>query len=1207
MSKNVNEFNLLTSPLDGQNLIESSAGTGKTFAIASIYLRLLVEKKLELDELVVVTYTVAATEELRDRIRNKIKLLSDVLENKIEENVEDELVLSLSRKYANDEDLKLSLKNIVNSFDQAKIFTIHGFCKQLLSDYAFESSSLFDTEFLVNPGEIILEIAEDYWRKIIYNISKDILQFIKKDFSVNKLLKFQKSFPIDSNFKIEPGMSEITISDLEKKYTLLKEKFISFKKEYFENKKAVKKIFFNFKTLNGNIYKEKTVNSLFLELENSWFAQDSLKSIPKKFELLTFEKYSRSIKKGNVGEEHPFLHSAQIFFDSYNFFIAEIEKYKKKLFYDFYEFYQKAYHGKKRELNVRSFDDLLFETAEKLQNQNLITRLRKTYRAALIDEFQDTDVVQYEIFNKIFSHKEGILFLIGDPKQAIYAFRGADIFTYIGIKDFLLKDNSIYTLSKNWRSVPQLVDAVNFIFTLKDNSFLYRQIPFYENSYHKANFPNLKFPDDNLAPMKICMVDKNLKHKTGGYSKDVAEGIIADNLSMEIYSLLNGASFEKIEKNDDLRPIYPHDIAVLVRSKKQAQKIQSSLSKLNIKSVIAGGDSVFYSNEAIEINLFLKAVLDFPSDSGIKAFLLSDMVGYGFKELFELMNDEKEWERHTLNFSRYQKDWEQFGVSKIFFSFVKDYNIKQKLLSLPMGERRITNFFHIIELLINEEKEEGLKMGALLKWLSNRMNEDSSAKLEEYTLRIESDSDAIQIITMHKSKGLEYNIVFCPFLQADSTLKSNDFYIYHREENNKQIPILHQKDKQDESEIKNIYAKENLAENLRLMYVSITRAKFRCYIYLYKKSTADTSAPFYIFHYKSEGKNLDVDELIDCSKKISYTEIENDLKKIEDKNNEIFEIKKISETISSQEKNSSKIISSKKLELSFKKFTREIDVSYSIVSYSWMANQVQGNHNYFQTYSVDLKKDKIYDKLDVNSIPKGAATGNLIHEILEEIDFLIVDEDLKKIIADKSKRYRLQEWNEAIFSLIKNILNTNIVLDKENVEFYLRDIKEKDRLSEMEFNFPIKKIASEKIIDLYVNNFLPYTQGLQLKIESLEFFEISGFLKGFVDLIFIYNGRYYLLDWKTNFLGDDYSDYNSKNIEDAMNSHNYFLQAHIYTVALDLFLEKTVQDYSYEKNFGGILYLFVRGMNPSYKNCGVYFRREEYSFIKKLKNILQGS
>ena len=493
------KFDLINTPLTGTNLIEASAGTGKTYAISGLFVRLVLEKKFTADQILVVTFTKAATEELKQRIRKKLIQAKEAF---IKGESEDGFINNLVENTENHRQAAGRLNDALVDFDRAAIFTIHGFCQRILHENAFETQSLYDTELITDEKQLLLEIAEDFWRIKIYRQPDEFINYVLKSKNLNgpedflKLLYMAKTRDI----KIIPDNKKKAKIKSLKAY---KEAFKRLKKKWFDTRDEVIGLLTD-PSLKATTYGNLKAISLADEMDHFIASRNTGFPLFGKFENFTTTKIINSTKKNRISPCHEFFNFCDELYLIYSKLENEFLHYVLSLKAQLFEYAKSESINRKKKKNILFYDDLLYNVRDALRHdvqdtlkdaprdtkdgKNALARaVREKYKAALVDEFQDTDFIQYEIFTRLFSAKKSSLFMIGDPKQAIYGFRGADIFSYMeaaSTADFK------YTLFENWRSNPGLITAVNTVFSNVKLPFVFDKIIF--EKAEPAKTPDVK-------------------------------------------------------------------------------------------------------------------------------------------------------------------------------------------------------------------------------------------------------------------------------------------------------------------------------------------------------------------------------------------------------------------------------------------------------------------------------------------------------------------------------------------------------------------------------------------------------------------------------------------------------------------------------------------------------------------------------------------
>jgi exodeoxyribonuclease V beta subunit len=1117
------------------NLIEASAGTGKTYSIAILTLRLIVEKNIPIGEILMVTFTNAAVAELESRIRefvgkayrSSVGILSgDTIIDNIVNNSKDTI---------GEVETSLRLKNALLFLDETSIMTMHGFCQKTLSEFAFETQQVFGAETLSKDAVnvYIIDGLNAFWRKHITTLDISLLKYLT-EIGFNQKMLFDIVDQALAGKKLVP-LAEIQTDFLtyESQMEILARLNISINDISTKTEALNDFIDANREDLRVKVGKNRYAVDAYLPLmdNNTALIGAIIKSNDKK---KGYPNYVKQI----FGEVITFIEACA---EKEEFFNKQVKIFANQIFQMAIKIIIDQFETMKEKSSFLTFNDMIIKVHHAVYLQKhplLLEALRRKYKAAFIDEFQDTDRLQYEIFHTLFSEKN-ILFYIGDPKQSIYGWRKADIFTYFEARKSVLHQ---YEMNTNFRSSTAVIHALNaFFYPIDDfDTFYYKNIPNNPDSiqYKNVNAPGadkgfLTKNGTQILPLTILACKNN--------------GTIATSVASIIVEMLSDAQC-MITENGVSRRIKPSDFGILIRSKAQGMMIKSSLDSFKIPSVTIDDSKILETSEAQELLYVLKAVLDIEAGNINKA-LLSSLTGFTINEILAL--DEEQ----VLNqFKLYQQDWEKKGVYVMLMRFFSDFKVKMVLLgeNASNGERRLSNVLQLAELLHKISTRKQFMPSDLTDWLHKGI-EGKINEGDEYEQRVENDEDAVKIITIHKSKGLEYNIVMAPFLDLMSD-PSHTIESYRKDDGTYWFIDGEHLTAEQSEWVKT----QNEQENRRLLYVALTRTKYKCYIHSSLHSRFKTSA---LKAFITEPKKLD-------ATLIEYVSID--------------EVEPV-ENLYSSEKD-------------------DIDPNYAIAEKFALLHPNWMKLSYTSLtpeHTIQPKIDTIYDG-DVYSqfvfkqLKRGAHTGNLLHYIFEHVDFSNT-EQWEKIILKALKRLSGVK-DDTYIGQLKQLIN-EVVLSKIQLgedTFSLQNLKRDKRLDEFEFDMRVPVLDTNKIQELSTNEspFMVKT-----------YHQIEGMLNGRIDLFFETGGRYYILDWKSNSLGNAIAAYNMENIKVAMAENNYNLQLHVYTVAVCKYLTLRKPDFDYEKDFGGVIYLFVRGIRAEGKE-GIFFFKPVYETIQKLTRLL---
>lgn len=1193
----IREFDLLESPLEGINLIEASAGTGKTYNLTGLYIRLLLEKGLNIENILVVTFTKSATEELKQRIREK---LLEAINAIISGDSKDSTISRIIQKVPNPSKALISVKSYIREFEKAQIYTIHSFCNNILQDFSFESNAIFESDFIEDEMELLLEAVEDFWRKNLLNESTLFSYYLLLNkIHPEKILDINNfSAVIQSHFlKIKHPNTIPDTSRLEKEFL---DSFYNLKEIWKKYKDEIRQLLLSYEGLNRNKYSKKNIIDQMQKIDFLINIGPNAIFYDKDIESLTQESIIKGTRKNFDPPAHTFFEECSKFISIKSSLEELFEKKKIAILNSLFEYVKKELKNKKQKINIRTYNDLLILVYEALKSPRghiLKNALRERYHSALIDEFQDTEPIQYEIFKEIFASNGGNLFLIGDPKQSIYGFRGADVFTYINATK---KIDNKYTLNTNWRSRPGLISAINAIFSKHQKPFVFPEISLSPSRPADSSQNNdILIEGKKPSPLCIWFINASKNHNKF-INKGSATEIIFHAIASEIVRILKLSRMEKATING--RPISASDFAIIVTSNRQIKALKEIFEQYQIPCVLSSTISVFETHEAKELLRILKAVVNPKNKQLIRSALITDMIGFKAEDIEELNSNPDMWDIWATTFKELNILWSNIGFMRMLSSLIKKENILINLARFKDGERRLTNIKHLIELIIEIEANKHLSMTETIKWLSEKINNPNPA-LEEHQLRLETDEDAVNILTVHKSKGLEYPIVFAPVGWEHKRPKNKDeFILFHNTKDEMKLSLDFTLDKKSEPYL--MSEKEKLSENLRLLYVAMTRAKHMCYIVWGKIREAEKSALAHLLHSRDENGVVP-----SYFKDLTDDEILNDLIQLKNRCPEGIDIKEIPD----KEEEISLKDEKYPVSLSLRSFKGKVDGSWCVSSYSSLIYRIPEGEDVGDYDQIDIAYPKSsypeeYEK-KFQSFPMGPRAGVCIHQIMENLDFQEADEDkIRLLIKEKLSEHGFEIlWEDALLNMINNLISTNLLKNKP--ELKLSSISKKMRLNELEFYFPIKLLSPDILKELFKENFRLNVPGeFPEQIGRLTFSPFRGFMKGFIDLVFLFENQFFIIDWKTNYLGPEPSDYSQEIIREEMLRHYYFLQAIIYTLAANQYLRQRLPDYNYQQNFGGTLYLFVRGISPDLgPDYGIYCLKPDGRAIEEVSKILIGN
>ncbi|PLX40342.1 MAG: hypothetical protein C0608_09445, partial [Deltaproteobacteria bacterium] len=808
-------LDLINAPLSGSSLIEASAGTGKTYSLAALFLRFIVEEGLKVEDILVVTFTEAATEELRGRIRSRLREALNLFSGG---DSSDEFLTKLVEKCGDNERGRRRLVRALASFDEAPIFTIHSFCGRVLAQSAFECGAPFELEVSGDSASALAEVAGDYWRSAVGALPALVKRRLQeRRVGVPELARFAGKWRSRQNLTLIPDGFVKWSPELEEEVSAL---FKRFGVEWREGRDEAIGLIQESPAINKSSYSKRYL-PLWNASVTSYAAGEDPLVAPDSLKRFSNSGLEEKRKGDGPLPTHPLFDLTEELVAALASLECSVNQAVSSFKIGAIKYLRDKLPEWKGEHKLRHFDDLLIELRDALYSDGgdaLAGELRKRYRAALIDEFQDTDPVQYEIFSRLFGEGHP-LFIIGDPKQAIYSFRGADVYTYMHAAKETARAN---TLDKNFRSSPKLVGAVNTIFSAHENPFLIEQIKFEPALSGLGDGPSFTVGGVEDAPLKICLITRGDVKLT---SKDAARRAM-EAVAVEIVNLLGGGDGER--SFVDGRDLRAEDIAILSNTHDNARALQKLLLSRGVPAVIYDSESVYASPEARELYLLLRAAEDPSYMNGVRGALATSLIGLDARSLKEVEEGEL-WEEWLLRMLFYHRLWHERGFVQMARALIDGEGIRAWVLSREGGERTLTNILHLVELLAHAAADEKLSAAGVVKYLGAKLAQGDAA--EEHEMRIESDENAVRILTVHKSKGLEYPVVFVPFsYEVMGGGREEEVFCHDSEDSLKGILNIDSQSPEYPLHLEAALA-EQQAERVRALYVALTRGSRRTYFF----------------------------------------------------------------------------------------------------------------------------------------------------------------------------------------------------------------------------------------------------------------------------------------------------------------------------------------------------------------------------------------
>ncbi|MGE6776794.1 exodeoxyribonuclease V subunit beta [Vreelandella titanicae] len=1277
-------LNPLSLPLHGSRLIEASAGTGKTFTIALLYVRLVLGghsvdddtafiRPLTPPEILVVTFTNAATQELRERIRNRLVEAAEVFRA---EDVEggapgasrsgghstgmlnvaptdgftapprrlaageapvalDPLLLELRDQYdpATWPACSRRLALAAEWMDEAAVSTIHSWCYRMLREHAFDSGSLFSLNLENDQRELEQEVVRDYWRSFYYPLDSDALCIVTRYWKSPDDLHapLQRLLPESEALGDEKPEPSETLAATQAERTAqlneLKAPWAAWLDELVPalEEAATRKAF------KGQSFNAKS-RANWLSALREWCETDADRP------ALTDAAWKRMTPDGMADiwkEGAPPCPQAWEALAQLPKALDALPEPRNDLLIHAVQWCRARLEREQERRAEMGPNDLLTHLDRALKGPNkeaLAAQIQRQFPVALIDEFQDTDPIQYRIFNAVYDvampRRDSAILLIGDPKQAIYAFRGADIFTYLQARHDT--DGRHVTLGTNFRSSSAMVAAVNHCFSYADQheagAFLFRAdggdnpLPFNPVNA-KGTKETLVHNGKSIAAMTLWPLESEEPLSKTAYQTEMAERCASHMAALLEAGRQQQAGFAKAGDNSatgdssvrsgeqSLTPLAPSDMAVLVNGLQEARAIRLALASRGIKSVyLSDHDKVFSSPIAPQLAIWLRACAEPQANSRqaeakLRAALATSVLGLSLEELDHLNQSELAWEARVEQFSDYHRLWQRQGVLPLVRRLMVDFDIAARLLGeFAEGERLLTDLLHLGEMLQHASQELDGEH-ALIRFLAEAIA-DPDSHGDSHKLRLESDADLVKVVTIHKSKGLEYPLVFLPFIANHRPVSDTDLPLrWHDSEGSLQLSLS-----ADEATLATA-DRERLGEDLRKLYVALTRARHATWLGLAPLKGSENSA---IGHLINGGKAIAPS---------AFTHALGELVKGSD-----------IELSAAPEPTALRFTPAPEQQALGHARTplRPAREQWWIASYSalrtsgavseTMPGAAQPTPTPEPTTPQEATTLEVLDEPHDNAInteafhlhrfPRGPGPGTFLHGLLEWAGQLGFNNALKDPAAREDmlrRRVQLrgwQAWHDTLAGWLEELLATPLPLPlslsqpSEGSQVALCELESYQ--VELEFWFAAHQVQTRQLDELVSDHLLPGVSRPVLDADTL-----NGMLKGFIDLAFAHEGRFYVLDWKSNYLGNDDSAYTTDALRNAMLEKRYDLQAALYMLALHRLLKARLPNYDPHQHLGGSMTVFLRGSRTTAR--GVHAVPAPVALIEALDALFTGT
>ncbi len=1192
-------------PLRGSHLIEASAGTGKTWTIAALYVRLVLGhghddtrpvRPLMPPDILVMTFTRAATRELSDRIRKRLNEAAQVFRGTLP--TQEEFLLDLLTDYPEGtarEQAAHCLALAAQTMDEAAVYTIDAWCQRMLREHAFDSGNLFEETLVADEAALRLEAVQDYWRQQLYPLDTETLVQVRSIWRDVDALEADVRALMDKDLSAgEPGsLAQVLSASQTQRQAQLQQLKAGWLQradvllDWLLGQLADKQAGWDGRKLQAAkctqwlgafkvwVQSEGALPELQAAMKTGWdrFTPDNL----------------RACRKPDAGAaDLPPVCS------DYAQLLADLAKlpdvsHAARLHA------RSTVSARLRELKRRTaqfgFADMLQRLATALarpdSGERLAQRLRTQFPVALVDEFQDTSPLQLQLFDAIYqladNRQDTALLLIGDPKQSIYAFRGADIHSYLRARR--ATEGRHHVLGTNFRSTQAVVDAVNGFFKLGDalpgGVFDYRTSQEDPVPFEPVNANGLgQVLETSQGPMRALtwVHDGTLRNQRQAM-KHLA-GLCAEH----VVACLSDPQARYVEPGQPEKPLQPKDIAVLVRTGAEADAVRKALRERGVASVyLSDRDSVFASDEAADLCLWLQGVAHPQDLRAVRAALGTGTVGLSLTELQAMAEDDSLLDTRVQQLRELRQVWQAQGVLAMLRQSLHRLQLHQRWRAQPDGERRLTNVLHLAELLQNASQTLDGEQ-ALIRWLAQAVHEAGQGQdADEQILRLESDEALVQVITIHKSKGLEYSVVCVPFAHALRQVERKNTRLLQREtaDGQREWSLAF-----DDADVQRA-DRDRLREDLRLWYVALTRARHALWlgwspirIGNSKECKNHLSAAGHLLGgekpYEAEAwPQVAQQALAACGSGVQLRTVP-----------ERVPVTGWSKPASGAQAQAAKV------------FGATFDRSWTIASFSRLARDLKHDASTALDLPLALQLPHPADDEPVVSEPvmsepattsrqvqawhrfaRGPSAGNFLHDQLEWL---------------AAEGFALEPGTSQARRLQRACERAGYEAQADDVQAWLMRVVRQPLagpnaplqalqsvLPEMEFWLPAHQLDAPAIDQACREYLMPGEPRPALPQSQLH-----GMLMGFADLVFEHQGRYWVLDYKSNHLGADDAAYTPQALQAAMAMHRYDVQAALYLLALHRLLRARLgRSYVPEQHLGGAVYLFLRGIDGPAGGC----------------------
>ncbi len=1186
------EFVLHETPMpEHRALIEASAGTGKTYTIAGLFVRLVAEENLKVGEILVVTFTEAATAELRTRIRAALRAAAEALV--ADEPPEEPLHRRLWDSEERDR-LAANLRAGLREFDDASIATIHGFCLRALERAALQAGVPFRLQLLADDGPMLRRAVEDWWRRRVQCGSRTIVDTVRAaSWNVDTLARLYRDLRRNPGAEILPPAPALADAEAAVSPAAMQTAF-----EDSELGAALRAVTWLKPGMPfGARDADALLDAIGERLQGPGFLEVAQEFAPRGFATRVGKGRSKVQKAGyETLAAHPFVRAcAEV--------AAAGAALRSALRADLHESVSRGFRGELQRAESLGFDELLTTVRDALLapgGERLREHLAKIHPAVLVDEFQDTDAVQWEIFSTAFG--QGRLFLIGDPKQSIYGFRGADLHTYLAARETCAQQ---FTLTANYRSRQELLDGLNELFD-RPAPFLVDGLDYPRvHSGRGESADRLRDPDrdGSLCWLWAAQPDKN--------DIDLRRASCIATTVCEVRRLLDHATLRTSDEEAP-EPLRARDIGILVRKNAEAQALRDALAKAGIPAALGKGQHIRDSVEMDELRHLARAIAEPRRRGATRAAFLTLLWGDTADDLTRLdaPGHEVELEQRIAFLEDCRQLWIRQGFVRAIQRVLDARGSKARLARLEQGERRLTNLLQSIEVVHALATARSLSPSALVAALADPRSFDVLDGGESTEMRLETDRDAVQILTMHRAKGLQYPVVFCPFLWTGQQSNAKTSVLRWHDAKGWHLRLQAEPEETEGAlaDARSAHDAGELADALRLAYVALTRAEQRVYVLAPMHPQFAASPLGYLLHRPETGAS--------GSETVRARRAAESWKGSGSAMGELAILERLApHAIRVEEFDGTDDSIPEAMgvaDAAAEEWTTGPVPDDGPQLRPWITTSftglVRGAHD--PADPADRDDPETPSEPDAPTAPlraddllgfaRGAAAGTCLHAVLEKVDLRAPGApSVATVVGDELRRARLDDPRRhptpldplaAVVRMVADVatapLPASFGRSADGAARRLADLPPGRDLAEWRFHLQMAHGAGDDLVDVFAEHggevARRYAEHLRLLLPERRSAALRGYLTGSIDLVLAFDDdRHWVVDWKSNHLGPRREDHAGAALEVAMFEHHYVLQYHLYLLALHRHLRaRRPGDYDYEQHIGGAGYAFLRGIGP---------------------------